>query len=284
LAVFVTVPFWFVGFDTIPQGAEEANASVTPRKLAFLIIGSIVAAILFYVVLILSISYCAPREQIVGADLPAAAAFEAAFSSKIFVNLVLGAALLGLFTSWNGFFLAGSRVLFSLGRGRIIPESLGRTHPKFHTPHRAVLLTGLLTMLAPFLGRKELLSLVNAGSLCIVVAFLGVALSVIRLRRTAPNLARPYRIPGGRTIPLLVIAGSLMMLAAMVIPGSPAALAWPQEIIILVVFAVVGGAFWVGGKKGRYNTSEADRAYLILEHYAEESGNASSSPKDASRP
>jgi basic amino acid/polyamine antiporter, APA family len=284
LAVFVTVPFWFVGFDTIPQGAEEANASVTPRKLAFLIIGSIAAAILFYVVLILSISYCAPREQIVGADLPAAAAFEAAFSSKIFVNLVLGAALLGLFTSWNGFFLAGSRVLFSLGRGRIIPESLGRTHPKFHTPHRAVLLTGLLTMLAPFLGRKELLSLVNAGSLCIVVAFLGVALSVMRLRRTAPNLARPYRIPGGRTIPLLAIAGSLMMLAAMVIPGSPAALAWPQEIIILVVFAVVGGAFWVGGKKSRYNTSEADRAYLILEHYAEESGNASSSPKDASRP
>lgn len=274
LAVFVTVPFWFVGFDTIPQGAEEANASVTPRRLALLIIGSIVAAVLFYIVLILSISFCAPREQIVGASLPAAAAFEATFSSKLFVNLVLSAALLGLFTSWNGFFLAGSRVLFSLGRGRIIPEALGRTHPKFNTPHRAVLLTGLLTLLAPLLGRQALLSLVNAGSLCIVVAFLGVALSVMRLRKTAPDLARPYRIPGGRTIPLLAIAGSLMMLAAMVLPGSPAALAWPREIIILAVFAVVGGVFWIGGKGNRSNTSESRRAYLILENYAEDADGA----------
>jgi basic amino acid/polyamine antiporter, APA family len=282
LAVFVTVPFWFVGFDTIPQGAEEANASVTPRRLAFLILGSILAAVLFYVVLILSISFCASREQIVGADLPAAAAFEATFSSKLFVNLVLSAALLGLFTSWNGFFLAGSRVLFSLGRGRIIPESLGRTHPKFHTPHRAVLFTGLLTMLAPLLGRKELLSLVNAGSLCIVVAFLGVALSVMRLRRTAPDLKRPYRMPGGRLIPMLAIGGAVMMLAAMVIPGSPAALAWPQEIIILAVFAVVGGVFWIGGKRSRSITSEADRAYLILENYAEEKDAPSTTGKGTS--
>jgi len=269
LAVFVTVPFWFVGFDTIPQGAEEAHASVTPRRLAFLILGSIVAAVLFYVVLVLSISVCAPRSEIIGADLPAAAAFGAAFESKFFVYVVLSAALLGLFTSWNGFFLAGSRVLFSLGRGRIIPESFGRTHAQFQTPHQAVLFTGLLTLLAPLLGRKALLALVNAGSLCIVVAFLGVALSVMQLRRTAPHLKRPYRIPGGRIIPLLAVGGSLMMLGAMVIPGSPAALAWPREIIILTVFAMVGIAFWLEGKRDRARTTEARRAYLILENYAE---------------
>jgi len=274
LAVFVTVPFWFVGFDTIPQAAEEARASVTPRRLAFLILGSIAAAILFYVVLVFSVAICAPRGDIVGTDLPAAAAFEAAFESKIFVNLVLGAALLGLFTSWNGFFLAGSRVLFSLGRGRIIPEGIGQTHSRFQTPHRAVLLTGLLTLLAPLLGRQALLALVNAGSLCIVIAFLGVALSVMRLRRTAPDLNRPYRMPGGRLIPMLAIGGSMMMLAAMVIPGSPAALAWPREIIILAVFAIVGIVFWLGGKQARAKTPEARRAYLILESYAGETNDA----------
>jgi len=283
LAVFVTVPFWFVGFDTIPQAAEEAHASVTPRRLAFLILGSIAAAILFYVVLVFSVTICAPRGDIGGADLPAAAAFEAAFESKIFVNFVLDAALLGLFTSWNGFFLAGSRVLFSLGRGRIIPESIGQTHTRFQTPHRAVLLTGLLTLLAPLLGRQALLALVNAGSLCIVVAFLGVALSVMRLRRVAPDMKRPYRMPGGRLIPMLAISGSLMMLAAMVIPGSPAARAWPREIIILVVFVIVGIVFWFGGKRARAKTPVARRAYLILESYAGDTGGttptASSGPK-----
>jgi len=270
LAVFVTVPFWFVGFDTIPQGAEEADASVTPRRLAFLILASIVAAVLFYIVLVLSISICAPRNEIVGADLPAAAAFAAAFESKFFVYTVLSAALLGLFTSWNGFFLAGSRVLFSLGRGRIIPESFGRTHSVFKTPHRAVLLTGVLTLLAPLLGRQALLSLVNAGSLCIVVAFLGVALSVMRLRQTAPDMHRPYRMPGGRLIPLLAVAGALMMLAAMVIPGSPAALTWPREILILGVFTIIGFFFWMGGKRSRALTPESERAYLILEDYSSE--------------
>jgi amino acid transporter len=269
LAVFVTVPFWFVGFDTIPQGAEEVHASVKPRSLAFLILGSIVAAALFYVVLVLSVSMCAPRADIVGAELPSAAAFEAAFKSKFFVYVVLSAALLGLFTSWNGFFLAGSRVLFSLGRGQIIPERIGQTHSRYQTPHQAVLLTGLLTLLAPLLGRQALLALANAGSLCIVVAFLGVALSVMRLRQVAPQLSRPYRMPGGRLIPLLAVGGSLMMLGAMVIPGSPAALAWPREIIILSVFTVTGIIFWAAGKRSRARTTESHRAYLILESYAE---------------
>ena len=270
LAVFVTVPFWFVGFDTIPQAAEEADASVKPRSLAFLILASIAAATLFYVVLILSVAVCAPRSQIVGADLPVAAAFQATFESKFLVYLVLGAALLGLFTSWNGFFLAGSRVLFSLGRGHIIPAGFGRTHARFDTPHRAVLCTGGLTLVAPLLGREALLALVNAGSLCIVVAFLGVALSVMRLRRSASELHRPYRVPGGRLIPLLAVLGALLMLGAMIIPGSPAALSWPREIIILAVFVAAGVVFWMGGRAGRSSISEAHRAYLILEDYAED--------------
>jgi len=124
-------------------------------------------------------------------------------------------------------------------------------------------------LLAPLLGRQALLAFANAGSLCIVVAFLGVALSVMRLRQVAPQLSRPYRMPGGRLIPLLAVGGSLMMLGAMVIPGSPAALAWPREIIILSVFTVTGIIFWVAGKRSRARTTESHRAYLILESYAE---------------
>ena len=265
LMVLVTAPFWFVGFDTIPQAAEEADSSVAPRQLATLILISLVAAVGFYVVLILSVSMTVPWQSLLTEDLPAAKGFEAAFGSPLLVNLVLIAALLGLFTSWNGFFLAGSRVLFALGRGHIITKSFGETHPRFGSPHRAIIFTGVLTALAPLMGRDALIAFINAGSFCIAFAFLGVALSVSSLRKSHPDLNRPFRIPGGQLVPRLAAVCSIGLLAAMVIPGSPAALAWPHEILIVLIFLALGVIFWFSGKPARKTISESERAYLILE-------------------
>jgi amino acid transporter len=269
LAVFVTAPFWFVGFDTIPQGAEEANASVRPRQLGTVILLSISAATLFYVALIAAVSLVGPWELVAARDLPTARAFDLAFDSRVWTQLVLVAALVGLLTSWNGFFLAASRVLFSLGRGRIISERLGETHPQNGTPHRAVVLTGLITLLAPFLGPNALLAFVDVGSFCIGVAFLSVALSTIRLRKSHPEAHRPYRIPGGLWIPYAAVAGSILILLVMVTPGSPAALVWPLEVGILVGFSVLGGLFWWAGRAYRTALHESERARLILERYAD---------------
>jgi basic amino acid/polyamine antiporter, APA family len=268
LAVMVTVPFWFVGFDVIPQGAEEAEASVPPRRLGVLIMAAIACASLFYVVIILSVAMVGPWQEIAGADLATGSAFERAFGSGLWMNLVLTAALIGLMTSWNGFFLAGSRVLFALGRGHVIPPAFGRAHPRWGTPHRAIIVVGLLTVLAPLLGRDALISFVEVGAFCIAVAFLGVALSVPRLRRVRPDLERPYRIPGGRLVPLLAAVGAAFMLGAMLVPGSPAALGWPDEVGILAGFCVLGILFWLIGGVQRRRTTEPERAYLILERYA----------------
>ncbi len=270
LAVLVTVPFWFVGFDTIPQGAEEAESALPPRLLGVLILSSIVGATAFYVLLVTSVSMVGPWQAIVASDLPAASAFEAAFQSIAWRNLILVAALVGLFTSWNGFFLAGSRVLFSLGRGRIIPGVFGQTHERHGTPHVAVLFTGAVTLVAPLLGRDALLAFVNVGSFCIAAAFLGVALSVLGLRRVRPDLERPYRIPGGALVPVTAATGSLAMLAAMIVPGSPAALVWPRELALLVGILVLGAAFWIAAARVRRETGEATRAWLILEEHAAE--------------
>lgn len=265
LAVLVTIPFWFVGFDTIPQGAEEASDSVAPRTLAWLIMASILAAIAFYVAIILCVSWVGPWQGIADAKLPAARAFEMAFSTPWMKDLVLIAALLGLFTSWNGFFLAGSRVVFALGRGRIIPAAFGETHPKYGTPHRAIALVGGLTLLAPLLGRDALLALVNAGSFCIALAFFGVTLSLMRLRRDHPELPRPYRLRGGLVVPILAALGSFLMIAAMVLPGSPAALSWPREFVVLIVMFSVGGVLWLSAAATRRSVTEAERAFLILD-------------------
>jgi amino acid transporter len=119
------------------------------------------------------------------------------------------------------------------------------------------------------MGRQALLSFVNAGSFCIAIAFLGVALSLLRLRQSHPHLPRPFRLPGGALIPGLAALGSLFLIAVMLWPGSPAALSWPREVIILGVLTILGAGFWLGATRSRTLISEHQRAFLILEHHAD---------------
>ncbi|MGD9842507.1 MAG: APC family permease [Steroidobacteraceae bacterium] len=267
LAVLVTVPFWFVGFDIIPQSAEEASHSVRPRQLAGLILWSIVAATAFYILLVFAVSFADPWQEIVGTDLPAARAFELAFNSSFLADAVLVAALIGLFTSWNGFFLAGSRVIFALGRAGILPRALGAADDRHHTPKNAILLTGALTLVTPLLGRDAILAIVNVGSFYISLAFLGVTLSLMKLRRDAPELHRPYTPPGGNAVPIIAATGAVAMLLAMLIPGSPAALRWPIEAGLLIGFGVLGLALWFLAHRDRDAMTENERTYQVLGKY-----------------
>lgn len=267
LAVFATVPFWLVGFDTIPQGAEEAKASVSHRSIGLLIIISIIAAVLFYILLILSTSMIGNWQSLVNTELLTARAFELAFGSQLVVDGILVAILIGLLTSWNGFFLAGSRVLFAMGRGRIIAPAFGKSHPQYKTPYKAVLFSGIITLIASFLGRGAMIAFVDVGSFCIAAAFLGVSFSFLKLRKSFPNQHRPYYTPGGVFTGYISIIGSIIILLAITLPGSPAALVWPLEWMILIALSVLGIIFWLISKKSRGTTTKEERDYLILEKF-----------------
>ena len=265
--VLVTVPFWFVGFDTIPQAAEEANESISFKTIGLLIPLSIVAAVSFYILLIMSTSVAAPWHDIIGDKLPTAKAFGTATQSPFLVKLILVTAIVGLLTSWNGFFLAGSRVLFAMGRGKIISPVLGKSHTKFQTPYKAVLFSGVVTFLASLMGPGAMLSFVNVGSLCIVIAFFGVSYSFLTLRVKFPDLHRPYKTPGGNLLGYVGILGSLSILLLMVFPNSPVALVWPFEWGIFLTFSVLGIMLWLLSAKSRTSVPKKERDYLILDKF-----------------
>jgi APA family basic amino acid/polyamine antiporter len=266
--VLVTVPFWFVGFDTIPQAAEEADTTISFKTIGLLILVSIVAAIFFYVLLILSTAIAAPWTEILGEKLPTASAFQRATDSSFLVNIILITALVGLLTSWNGFFLAGSRVLFALGRGKIIAPAFGKSHPKFQTPYYSILFSGIITFIASLMGQGAMTAFVNVGSLCIVIAFFGVSFSFLSLRKKFPEMHRPFYAPGGNVLGVFAIASTFFMLVAMIYPNSPAALAWPLEWGIFSVFTLLGLIFWRLSAKTRNAVSKKERDFLILEKYA----------------
>ncbi|MEM8671765.1 MAG: APC family permease [Planctomycetota bacterium] len=260
LAVFVTVPFFYVGFDTIPQAAEERTEDCSTRSLGKMLILSIVGASLFYAAVFLSVGMATPWQSITDQPLPTAAAFRQAFDSGFWERVVLLVGLLGLLTSWNGFFLSGCRVLFSLGRGRIIHPSFGNSHARFGTPTAAIVFGTILTIAGATLGKKSVLVFVNVGSLCIALAFLGVACSLAKIRRMDGTQVTGLR----RWLPMIAGAGALFIVAAMLVPSSPAVLSWPVEWIVLAVVPLTGIAFWFLASKIRLSTDENTRRELML--------------------
>ena len=270
LSVFVMAPFWFVGFDTIAQASEERVRGQRVQLLGYYIILSIVGSAVFYILVMIAVGMASPWQTIVQQKLPTAAAFESAFESTAIVNLVLLTGVIGLLTSWNGFFIAGTRVLFALGRAKIIDKRWGQVHHRHGTPSSAILVSGLITTLAACLGKGALIAFVNVGSFCIAIAFFGVSLSLIRLRTTAPELSRPYRLPAAKLIALSAMAGSVFILAAMLVPWSPASLSWPLEWVILIAVTASGIVVWIRGGKTRRQISETERTRLVLEHHSED--------------
>ena len=242
LGVLVMVPFMFVGFDVIPQSAEEADMPFA--DIGRILMLSIAMAVAWYAAIIWAVSMSLPDASRDASSLPtadaAATVFAAAWAGKL---LVIGG-IAGILTSWNAFLVGGSRALYALARAGQLPAAFGRLHPKFNTPHNAILLIGGLSALAPLFGRPALVWLVDVGGLGIVIAYAMVALSFLILRRREPDMPRPYRVHFATFTGVTALILSLAI-ALLYLPGSPAALVWPQEWAIVLGWCLLGAVLLV---------------------------------------
>ena len=200
-------------------------------------------AIVWYTLVIGAVSLGLPLDQRTVSNLPpvdaAAALLGGAWAGKI---VVIGG-VAGILTSWNAFLIGGSRALYALAKAGQVPEIFATLHPRFNTPHRAIMLTGGLAVIAPFFGRPALVWLVDAGGLGIVTAYAMVALSFLVLRIREPQMQRPYRVRNGMLIGSLALILSVA-LAALYLPWSPAALVWPAEWVIVISWCALGWIFY----------------------------------------
>ncbi len=145
------------------------------------------------------------------------------------------AALFGLFSTMLVQLLAQTRIFYSISRDGLLPPVLGRVHHRFRTPHISTALTATVIALVSGLTPITVLSqLVSIGTL---LAFVLVCFGVIILRRTDPDLPRPFRTPG---VPAVPIAGAVICLAQMI--GLPLA-TWERLVIWLAIGLVVYGLY-----------------------------------------
>lgn len=260
LIVLLMTPFMFVGFDVIPQAAEEINL---PRKrIGQLLVFSVILAVVWYIAIIFGVSRILTPSEINSSTLVTADAMAKAFGgSKMMGNILVLGGVGGILTSWIGFYIGGSRAIYAMAKAGMLPKALGDLHPKYNTPHKAILLIAGLTTLAPLFGRPALVWLVDAGGLALVVAWLMVAMSFLILRKTNPDMERPFHLKGGSTIGVVAL---IMSIGVMVLymPGMPSALHAPEWTII-VVWAILGFILYNISMK-KFGTKESDK-YLNSE-------------------
>lgn len=239
LVVLVAVPFLFVGFDVIPQSSSEIR--LPRRMVGALLVLSVVCATAWYVMVMLTAGAGLSADELLASELASADSVAAMWNSAAMGNLLVLGGLTGLLTSWNAFLIGSSRLLYAMAVSRMLPAWFGRLHPRFHTPSNALVFVGALSLVAPFFGRPMLVWLSNAGGLNIVVAFITVVVSFLVLRRREPAMERPFTVPAG--VPVGVVALVLSVgLFLLYLPGMPAALSWPNEWLMVLMWWVAGAA------------------------------------------
>lgn len=244
--VALLTPFFFIGFDVIPQAAEEINVDL--KKIGKILILSIVLAVVFYALIILSVGYVMPAAEIAasmgGSGLVTADAMAKALNSSMMSKVVIVGGMCGIVTSWNSFLMGGSRAMYSMAESYMIPRVFAKLHPKYKTPTNALYLVGALTVLAPFAGRKMLVWIVDAGNFGCCVAYCLVAVSFLILRKKDPGMPRPYKVSCYRFVGVMAVLMSGFMVVCYLVPASGSALVW-QEWLMAGGWCVLGVIFFI---------------------------------------
>src|SRR4051794_22135665 len=198
--------FAFIGFDIVATAAEETKKP--QRDLPRGILGSLAICTLLYVAVSLVVVGMQHYTELSTAA-PLASAFESVGLSFLSSVISVGA-LAGLTSVVLILMLGQSRVLFAMSRDRLLPPALGKVHPRFGTPYRITIGIGVVVaLLAGFLPISVLADLVNIGTL---FAFVLVALGVMILRRTRPDLPRSFRVPWVPVLPIVSALASLWLM------------------------------------------------------------------------
>jgi basic amino acid/polyamine antiporter, APA family len=198
--------FAFIGFDIVATAAEETRNP--QRDMPRGILGSLFICTLLYVLVSIVVTGMQHYTDL-SVDAPLADAFKGV-GQPFFAGVISFGAAIGLTTVCMILLLGQTRVFFAMSRDGLLPRFFSHVHPRFKTPYRPTILLGVvIAVVAGFTSLSALAELVNIGTL---FAFVVVALGVIILRRTRPDLPRAFRTPLVPFVPILSVLASLWLM------------------------------------------------------------------------
>ena len=234
--VLSVAPCLFVGFDTVPQSAEEF--AFGPRLARRIMVGAILAGAALYAALALVAASAPPPDA---ADpergIQAFPVFHAAWRllGGTGVAFLSYAALAAALTGLVGFFTAASRLLWAMARAGVVSPWLGRLSAEHRTPVNAILFVSAVSMAAPLFGRNALGWLSDLCSLGAAVAYGYTSAAAFRFARREGR--RAVQATGAAGVALSAVFALLLVVP---LPGLNCAMK-PHSWAILAVWVALGG-------------------------------------------
>ncbi|ABE40206.1 Ethanolamine permease [Rhodopseudomonas palustris BisB5] len=157
------------------------------------------------------------------------------------LHMLVWIGLFGLVASFHGIMMGYSRQIFALARAGYLPKTLAALSPRFKTPHRALLAGGAIGIVAIFSdewvqfgGQSLTANIVTMSVFGAIIMYMTSMAALFKLRRSEPNLERPYRAPFYPVFPAIALGLGLVCLIAMV---------WFNIMLTLLFLALMGVAY-----------------------------------------
>lgn len=224
--MFAAIPFaiwFFLAIEGVAMAAEEAKDPRRTIPIAY------IAGILTLLALALGVMVFAGGvgdwRTLSNINDPLPQAMKAVVGENSgWLHMLVWIGLFGLIASFHGIILGYSRQMFALARAGYLPGFLAAIHPRFGTPHRAVLAGGVIGIAAIFSdelfsfgGQTLTANIVTMSVFGAIVMYIMSMASLFALRRKEPGLARPFPARGYPLVPAIALALAVMCLVTMVV-------------------------------------------------------------------
>ena len=201
--------FAYIGFDAVSTAAQEAKNP--KRDMPFGILGSLVICTILYILVSGLLTHLVPYSQLNVPD-PVVVGIRTTGQQWATFLVELGA-LAGLATVMLVMLLGQSRVFYSMSRDGLLWPWASKIHPRFRTPYLSSMVVGLfVAILATLVPLNVLDEMTSVGTL---LAFVLVSIGVMIMRKTHPQLPRPFRTPLVPVVPILGVVMSGLLIVSL---------------------------------------------------------------------
>lgn len=257
-SIITAAAFFLAGFETIPQGIEEAGGDV--KKVGGTVVLSVGLACVFYAILLFCFGYAYPWQDFLTLDRPAAAnmfkfVFDGGAGVALYWLITVGA-LAGLFTTWNGFFTASANLLMAMGRSRMLPAWFAKQN-KDGVAINGLYVVALLSFVGPFLGYNMIDTVTCFSATAFVMSWMISSLALLRLRKTMPNANRPYKL--ATPIAYWAAIVGVVFFIGMLLPFTPF-FAGGKAVAVFVIYIVIGFILYAATSGSRKQIPADERA------------------------
>ncbi|HET9420035.1 MAG TPA: amino acid permease [Nocardioides sp.] len=213
-AAAATIFFSFIGLDAVSTAGEEVRDP--QRALPRAIMGALVVVVTVYVLVAIAGVGAQPVEEFEDPDQQSAGLsviLENVTGSSVPGTILAAGAVISIFSVTLVTLYGQTRILFAMGRDGMLPSRFSSVNPRTLTPQfNTVVVAIVVALIAGFVPADYLWDTVSIGTLC---AFSVVAVGVIVLRITHPELHRPFRVPGYPVTPILTVAVCIYILSGL---------------------------------------------------------------------